>query len=313
MRTGCFRKVDSYNEEFLVIHIGGIYIKIEGISKKEISDSFKNICPIGKNSSRMKVSQVLKVIFVDKRHNISEDVGFNFDFLLDRFPFDKKLVREINNTSKKWGAIISKINRESIVYPQDDSLFLFDPGNREAFLFLNESIDDGLIFFNILEGLKILLSSSAPDFNGIFLHACGIVKDEGGYIFLGFPNSGKTTIAEFSQKEALVLSDDGIILRKCGNRYKIFGTPYTEIISDDLSMGYPLKKMFFIHKYGNTYTEPLSPAKASALILLHYIPYFRFFPLKSARKVFNLITRICRETPAYTLYFNKTKEFFGVI
>lgn len=310
MIMDCFQKIESCDEKRLIIHIGGIYLEIKGILEEEFTDNLKDICCVVRGPFKKRISQSLDIIFVDKKNSLLEDVNFNFDFLLNRFPFNKGIVRELNKAKKRWGYILSEIDKKDIiVYPQDNSLFLFDPDSKKAILFMDKSIDNNLISIAILEGLRILLSVSAPHFNATFLHACGIVKDGNGYIFIGFPDSGKSTIAEFSQEDALVLSDDGIIIRRYGYRYRIFGTPYTDILGDTLRKGYILKKIFFIHKYMDTYIKYLSPARASSLILLHYIPYFRFFPVKSAKIIFNIVTDICKSIPIYDLYFNKSKDF----
>ncbi len=298
-------------KERLTIYIGGIPLGIKGELGEETKEFIRSFGFMEREA--LGPGLFLKIIFVKQgKKSRSKRNPFNFDFLFKRFPFERDAVENFNRLIASWKETLLGLNKKDVknmmIYPQEESLFFFDPEDREAFLFLNQKIKEDLIPLNILEAIRILLSVSILRFNGIFLHACGMVKDLAGSVFLGLPNSGKTTIAKLAEKEALILSDDGVIVKGYRHGYEVFGTPYSGFYRD-LERGYPLKKIFFIHKYRETFTRPLSPAKASALILLHHIPYFRFFPQRSAKRAFTLVTEICKAIPSYELYFNKSRDF----
>lgn len=68
----------------------------------------------------------------------------------------------------------------------------------------------------------------------LWCHACGVVKDNRGYIFTGVSGAGKTTIANRA-KQYEVLSDETIILMIESSGITIYGTPFSS--DDSLNKG----------------------------------------------------------------------------
>jgi len=62
--------------------------------------------------------------------------------------------------------------------------------------------------------------------SGFLLHASGVISRGKGYIFTGVSGAGKTTVAEASKRFGVILSDEIIALRKTGNNWTLFGTPF---------------------------------------------------------------------------------------
>jgi len=62
---------------------------------------------------------------------------------------------------------------------------------------------------------------------GLLLHSAGILSPTGGYIFTGQSGAGKSTLSGFFDTHgASVLSDERMIIRKCGKAFAIHGTPW---------------------------------------------------------------------------------------
>src|SRR3989339_1429199 len=74
--------------------------------------------------------------------------------------------------------------------------------------------------------LRLTYSSLLLKHNGFLLHASGVISKGKGYIFTGISGAGKTTVAEASKRCGAVLSDEIVAVRKTGNVWKLFGTPF---------------------------------------------------------------------------------------
>jgi hypothetical protein len=96
---------------------------------------------------------------------------------------------------------------------------------------------------------------------GIMLHACGVVLDGKGYIFAGPSNAGKTTLArlwhEFS--EGTILGDECLILRRRGNGFWAYGTPWVGEAGLFAPDGVPVEALFFIHHDNVNKLRPIAP------------------------------------------------------
>jgi len=74
--------------------------------------------------------------------------------------------------------------------------------------------------------VRLTYSSLLLKHNGFLLHASGVISKGKGYIFTGISGAGKTTVAEASKRCGAVLSDEIVAVRKTGNVWKLFGTPF---------------------------------------------------------------------------------------
>ena len=96
---------------------------------------------------------------------------------------------------------------------------------------LRRDVLGGRRFLNPLEYPldELLVTNFLALGRGVEVHACGLKTPEGeGCLFVGPSGAGKTTMARLwlSQREATVLSDDRIILRKEEDRIWMYGTPW---------------------------------------------------------------------------------------
>jgi hypothetical protein len=98
-------------------------------------------------------------------------------------------------------------------------------------LFLNREYASGIERVCALEypADELLVTNWLAQGRGVEVHGCGLVDGgTGGHLFLGHSEAGKstTTLLWKSAREALVLSDDRIILRDYDKEIWMHGTPW---------------------------------------------------------------------------------------
>ena len=74
-----------------------------------------------------------------------------------------------------------------------------------------------------------------------------------------------------------------------------------------------LKLGLFLRKDDLDFLEPVPPEDACALILKHYIHFFRYFPADTARKSFGMAAGLCRSTRFFRLHFRKEPSFIPLL
>ena len=119
-----------------------------------------------------------------------------------------------------------------------------------------------------------LLSRLARD-GGLLLHAAGLSLNEQGFVFTGDSGTGKSTMSQFfAERNALILSDERIIIRKIAGRFMIHGTPWVgsgNYATNDRS---PLTHLYCIsHGMGRHTTSAMSPrAVTQELLRQSFLP-----------------------------------------
>ena len=113
--------------------------------------------------------------------------------------------------------------------------------------------------------------------DGVILHAAGVEIGGKGFVFPGRSGAGKSTLtaALRSEKEICVLSDDRIIVRKVGEEYLAFGTPWPGEAGIALNRGVPLKHLYFIrHGAENSITPLADKDLLSELLPIASVPWY---------------------------------------
>lgn len=97
--------------------------------------------------------------------------------------------------------------------------------------------------------LELLMINYLAQARGVILHSCGIEADEKGYLFVGESGAGKSTLARLwdEEKGIEVLSDDRTIVRKNGDDFWMYGTPWHGEAKFVSPRGVKLEKIFFLH------------------------------------------------------------------
>jgi hypothetical protein len=111
---------------------------------------------------------------------------------------------------------------------------------------------------------------------GLLLHACGAVFDGKAFVFAGHSGDGKTTLARMLAAEGIeLLSDERVAIRRQGNAFTAYGTPWPgegKVVSN---AAYPLGAVFVLRKADQHRVRPARTAGLLAELLARSIvPYY---------------------------------------
>ena len=173
---------------------------------------------------------------------------------------------------------ISLENKHNLFYLQGEGFEgVFDKRRNvvEVTMDYHETIFD--TFLRVFYSLILVLNK------GILVHSLGVIKDYKGYLFIGPSSSGKTTMAK-KVKNALILSDELVIVRRLENSFFLFSTPFGGELQREIRYSFaPLNKMFFLDRSIDGYRKEKG-INALAMFLRNV-----FFFLKDKEYVENVI------------------------
>jgi hypothetical protein len=159
--------------------------------------------------------------------------------------------------------------------------------------------------------LRILYSLALVEAHGLVVHAAGLVRDGGAYLFSGPSGRGKTTVARLSAG-ALLLSDELSIVRIAEGHAVCFGTPFRgELALAGENRGAPLVGVHFLHHGGRHAVEALGPGRALARLLPNVLFFAREADVTAA--VFRIAADLVEAVPCFDLWFRPDPGFWEVI
>lgn len=165
------------------------------------------------------------------------------------------------------------------------------------------------------DGVTKLLNPFAYPFDQVFLmyvlsrlggalfHASGIVLRGKGYLFAGKSGAGKSTLtAQFVSKPSNeLLSDDRIVVRKSGDAFRAFGTPWHGQAAVVLNRSVPLAGIFFISHGRDNRIRPLDRKEALAKLLpVTSIPWYDHVVMPD---ILGFCDDLISHIPAFELHF----------
>jgi hypothetical protein len=149
---------------------------------------------------------------------------------------------------------------------------------------------------------EVLLVHYLAQGRGVLVHACGIALDGQGLLFAGVSGAGKSTLAElWKATDALLLSDDRIIIRPWPDRLTMYGTPWHGDARSSCPEGAPLQKIFFLKQAHRNYVQEIAPPDAAARLLVHSFP--PFYDKSSMTFIVDLAGRLAEQIPCFELGF----------
>ena len=101
-------------------------------------------------------------------------------------------------------------------------------------------------------------------------HASAVEIDGKGYLFLGDSGAGKSTISTFMEQrlgKGRIFSDDRIVIRRNGDRWWLFGTPWPGSFARICPEGCEIGGMYFLEQTAEHEMEILTPMQAIQRLL----------------------------------------------
>jgi len=161
--------------------------------------------------------------------------------------------------------------------------------------------------------MELLLMHYLSLGRGVILHACGIVIDDRGILFLGESGTGKSTLARMWNQEngVDILSDDRVIVRKQGGDFRVYGTPW----HGEAAFGSPrearLERIFFL-RHG----KENSVKDVKRLDLMSHLLTCSFPPLWDSQTmefVLEFFSQVAAQVPCQELRFRPEKSILALV
>lgn len=160
--------------------------------------------------------------------------------------------------------------------------------------------------------LRVVYAWRCLDADALLLHSSGIIRSGRGYVFFGPSGSGKTTITRLAQAHT-ILSDDLVIIKKQGARFRVYGVPFrgdlpeaprTNAVADAYGI-------FALVKDTAHRVEAL-PAPEAVARLSACVPFVMAQP-ENARRVTAICAELHAAVPVRVLHFSRDNGFWEVI
>jgi len=175
--------------------------------------------------------------------------------------------------------------------------------------------DDCIRFKNPYFGptLELLLIHYLAQERGVILHACGIIIEDRGILFLGESGAGKSTLARMWAQETGVdiLSDDRVIVRKQGREFRAYGTPW----HGEAAFGSPrqakLERIFFLsHGQKNSIKEMAGLDPVTHLLTCSFPP---LWDPQEMEFVLEFFGQLAGQVPCQELSFKPEKSVLALV
>ena len=159
---------------------------------------------------------------------------------------------------------------------------------------------------------QFLLVYALAEREGALLHACAVELSGKGYVFPGRSGAGKSTISGiFVSRGHSVLSDDRAVVRKIGDAFRVFGTPWSGTAGIAENRSLPLNGIFFIVHGEENKVEKLSPKEAFERLMP--VTSILWYDAKVLPSMLSFCEDLAMNIPAYDLHFRPQEEVVGLL
>ncbi len=158
-----------------------------------------------------------------------------------------------------------------------------------------------------------LLVNRLAQTGGVMVHALGIDDGGQGRVFVGPSGSGKSTLARFwgRRKGVRILSDEHVILRRQGNRFYAYGTPWPGMAARFSKDPVEIRQIFFIehHPKHRLFSETVG-ILTSRLFAQLFLPRWNGEIIESGATV---CEQLIQEVPCQRLGFAKHPDIIDFV
>lgn len=107
---------------------------------------------------------------------------------------------------------------------------------------------------------------------GFLLHSASAIRNGKAFLFAGVSEAGKTTISRLAPPDVTLLTDEISYVRKQGDGYVAFGTPFTgELAKLGENVSAPVSTLYLLAKGKENRIDPISPAEAARSLLANLL------------------------------------------
>ena len=272
----------------LVIRIGDVAVSLEGQVSGEIAPAYLPFVAQGKTDISLRLQCGIPELVVEKKVFESPPIWTlyreNGASIVRLFPEMGELQRTL--------FLPHHLKHADLCFA-DDSIRFIDP------------------YFGPI--IELLLMHYLAQERGVILHACGIVIEDKGILFVGESGAGKSTLARLWDQESGVdiLSDDRVIVRKQGREFRVYGTPW----HGEAAFGSPrearLERIFFLsHGQENSTKEMTGLDPVSHLLTCSFPPLWDHLGMEFALEFFS---QIAAHVPFQELSFRPEKSVVALV
>ena len=161
--------------------------------------------------------------------------------------------------------------------------------------------------------MELLIVHSLAEGKGAIIHACGISKDGKGILFVGESGAGKSTIAKMWDQEpgVDVLSDDRNIVRKKGDRFWVYGTPWHGDAKFASAESVVLERIFFLRQGKENAISEIKEIHPVSLFLTTSFP--PFWDAEGMVFTLEMLTDLTTQVPCQELTFRPDKSIIDFV
>jgi hypothetical protein len=160
--------------------------------------------------------------------------------------------------------------------------------------------------------LRILHTLLLARQGGFLLHASSAIRNGKAFLFSGVSGAGKTTISRLAPPDATLLTDEVSYVRREGNRYLAYGTPFAgELGRAGENCSAPLSALFLLEKGLQNSIEPISPTEAIQR-LMRNILFFAHDPAL-VKLLFQSACEFANLVPIHRLVFVPDQRVWDLI
>jgi hypothetical protein len=120
--------------------------------------------------------------------------------------------------------------------------------------------------------IRIVHSLVLAEQGGFLVHSASALRAGQAFLFAGVSGAGKTTLSRLAPPDATVLTDEISYVRRHGNGYRAYGTPFAgELARVGENVSGPLESLFLLEKGPTNRIEPLEPLAAARALMRHIL------------------------------------------
>jgi hypothetical protein len=107
---------------------------------------------------------------------------------------------------------------------------------------------------------------------GFLMHSASAIRNGKAFLFAGVSGAGKTTISRLAPPDATLLTDEISYVRKRGDGYIAFGTPFTgELAKLGENVSAPIAALYLLAKGPENRIDPVAPGEAARSVLANML------------------------------------------